>query len=147
MNCLILKRQPPTYNSWKGASIIKKDNYKKQLLEVLLKYNPSFTIIQGELYGTVYHFFNKDVKIDADNLSKPLWDFLKSILFEDDYQLKIRLAGSFNLVKNDFSVLDFSGLSGNLITDLLDAFDNDEHVIYIEYGKLDYSMFTFNLEQ
>ncbi|MES2329664.1 MAG: RusA family crossover junction endodeoxyribonuclease [Bacteroidota bacterium] len=147
MNCLILKRQPPTFNAWKKATVIKKDTYKAQLAEALETYNPSYNLLTDELYGKVYHFFNEDLKIDADNLSKPLWDSLKNILFNDDYQVKLRHAGSFNLQKNDITILNLSGLSGEVIIDLLDAFETEDHVLYVECGRLHYSMFTFNSER
>ena len=82
--------------------------------------------------------------LDTDNISKPVWDCLKGFLFDDDQQIKIRTAGSFDLANNDYNVLDFSGLDGAMVVDLLDAFDNEDHVIYIECGLFKNSMLTFN---
>lgn len=145
MNSFIIKRQPYTFNSWKGASTAKKNSYKSIIRNAFRLFNTDI-ILTEELYGTVYHFFNKNVNIDADNLSKPLWDCLTGFLFNDDGQVKIRIAGSFDLSKNDFNVLNFSGLSGEIITELLEAFDTEDHIVYIECGLLNYSMFKFNIE-
>ena len=145
MNSFIIKRQPYTFNSWKGASTAKKNSYKSIIRNAFRLFNTDI-ILTEELYGTVYHFFNKNVNIDADNLSNPLWDCLTGFLFNDDGQVKIRIAGSFDLSKNDFNVLNFSGLSGEIITELLEAFDTEDHIVYIECGLLNYSMFKFNIE-
>ena len=143
MHNFILKSRPLSYNSCKGT---KKTNYKSALQNSLTIYNPRHTILSGDLYATIYYFFNKNLNLDTDNLSKPVWDSLKGFLFEDDQQIKIRTAGSFDLTTGDYSVIDFSGLKGKLVTDLLDAFDNEDHIVYIECGKYNPSMFKFNIE-
>lgn len=79
-------------------------------------------------------------------MSKPVWDCLNGFLFNDDEQIKIRTAGSFDLTKGDYNVVDLSGLQGNLAVDLLDALDNEDHVVYVECGNFNPSMFKFNLE-
>lgn len=143
MNNFILKSRPLSYNSCRGT---KKANYKTALTTSLTSYNPSLSILSGELYATIYYFFNKNLDLDADNLSKPVWDCLNGVLFNDDKQIKIRTAGSFDLTTGDYSVIDMSGLQGNLVVDLLDAFDNEEHVVYVECGSYKPSMFKFNIE-
>lgn len=145
MNSFIIKRQPLTSNSWKNASETKKNNYKNLIQKSFRKFNKDKKL-KNELYGTVYHFYNKNLKIDADNLSKPLWDCLTGFLYDDDGQIKIRIAGSFDLSKNDFNILNFSGLSGEIITELLEAFETEDHIVYVECGLLDYSNFRFNIE-
>jgi Holliday junction resolvase RusA-like endonuclease len=145
MNSFIIKRQPYTFNSWKGASITKKSNYKTLIIKALQQFNKE-NKLKGELYGTVYYFHKKDVNIDADNLSKPLWDCLTGILFDDDNQVKLRTAGSFDLTKNDFNILNFSELPAEIIGELLESFDTELHTIYVECGQINYSMFKFNFE-
>lgn len=146
MNSFIIKRQPLTFNSWKKASATKKTNYKTLIQNAFRQFNIE-NKLTNELYGAVYHFYNKNVNIDADNLSKPLWDCLTGFLYDDDEQIKIRIAGSFDLSKNDLNVLNFSGLSGEIITELLEAFDAEEHIVYVECGILNYSNFKFNIEE
>ena len=143
MNNFILKSRPLSYNSCRGT---KKTNYKVALTNSLFSYNPSPSILSGDLYATIYYFFNKNLDLDADNLSKPVWDCLNGVLFNDDKQIKIRTAGSFDLTTGDYCVIDMSGLQGNLVVDLLDAFDNEEHIVYIECGNFKPSMFKFNIE-
>ncbi len=93
-----------------------------------------------DLYGTIFYLFKKDFGSDADNLSKPLWDCLSGFLFVDDNQLRLRIAGCFDLSRNDFNILNLSGLSGSVVTELLDAIDEEEHIVYVECGRLEYSM-------
>ena len=146
MHNFILKRQPKSYNSWKAASRTKKASYKTGIEDSFRQFHPTHALLTDDLYGIVYYFFKKDLNSDADNLSKPLWDCLTGFLFTDDNQVRIRTAGTFNLSKNDFNVLDFSGLSGEVVTELLEAFDSEEHVVYVECGRLNISMFKFNVE-
>lgn len=146
MNSFVIKRQPLTFNSWKKASATKKNNYKTLIQTAFRQFNTE-NILTNELYGAVYHFYNKNENIDADNLSKPLWDCLKGFLYNDDEQIKIRIAGSFDLSKNDFNILNFSGLSGDVIIELLESFDIEEHIVYVECGTLNYSNFKFNIEK
>jgi len=148
MHSFILKRQPKAYQgSGTFKSKLSKQNYIDALQTALTSYNVvANPYSDTELYGIVYYFFNKNSGTDADNISKPIWDCLKGILFEDDKLIKLRTAGAFDLTKNDLSVIDFSGVKGEVVADMLDAFDNDDHIVYIECGALDFSMFKFNLE-
>jgi len=147
MHNFVFSGHPPTYNSWKSKwSPARKAAYKMNIASCLSTYHPGITPSASDLYGVVYHFFNNEVRIDADNLSKPMWDTLNGVLFLDDYQVKLRVAGSFDLQKHDLTVLDLSKVGGQVIVDLLDAFDNEDHVIYVECGNLNFSHWKFNLE-
>jgi hypothetical protein len=69
---------------------------------------------------------------------------LEGFLFENDFQVKVRTAWSFDLTHNDFNILDFSGLRGEVAAELVEAFENEEHIVYVECGQLSTSMFKFN---
>lgn len=135
--------KPNSYNSNTGN---KKIRYKADIENSLRQYHPSCTIQNGEVYASIFYFFNKDKNLDTDNISKPIIDSLCGVLFNDDKQVKIRTAGSFNLSVGDFNLIDFSGLDGQLVADLVDAFFNEDHIIYIECGTFNHSMFNFNIE-
>jgi len=145
MHSFILKRQPKSFNSWRHASAAKKASYKTAIENSFRQFHPTHTTLTEDLYGTLYYFFKRDLDSDADNLSKPLWDCLTGFLFGDDKQVKLRIAGCFDLSKNDFNILDFTGIPGTVVAELLDAFDTEEHIVYVECGTLKYSMFKFNL--
>jgi hypothetical protein len=146
MYSFIIKRQPLSFNGWRKASTEKKRGYRK-IIEDSIKYaNPEYKITDDDLYGVLYYFFKKDLQSDVDNLSKPLWDNLKGLIFSDDNQIKLRIAGSYNLSKNGYSVLDFTGLTGGMVTELLDAFDSENHIMYVECGKFTQNLLKFNIE-
>lgn len=109
-------------------------------------YHPTYPIISGDVYATIYYFFNKNASLDTDNISKPILDSLCGVLFCDDRQVRVRTAGSFDLTVGDFNMIDFSGLDGTLVADLVDAFMNEEHIMYIECGSFSPTMFKFNIE-
>jgi Holliday junction resolvase RusA-like endonuclease len=147
MYSFVLKRQPKSYNGWNKASKMSKDNYKTAIEEAFQKLNQISDPLTDELYGVLYHFFRKDLQIDADNLSKPIWDCLTGFLYLDDSQVKLRIAGSFDLSKNNFSVLDIEALPKSISDELVEAFKNYDHIVYIECDLLNRSMFKFNSEK
>ncbi len=145
MLSFIIKRQPKAYQGAKTfKSKISKTNYEDQLGSSLEKFNPGCKLYdKQDLYGIVYYFFKKSTGTDADNISKPIWDCLTGRLFIDDKQVKLRTAGIIDLSKSDFNIIDFSGISGEIITELLEAFDSEDHIVYVECGILNYSMYKF----
>jgi hypothetical protein len=108
--------------------------------------NETNNVLPGDLYAIVYYFFNINLKLDADNLSKPIWDCLCGFLFNDDEQIKLRIAGSFDLTTEDYNVIDFTGLQGELLVEMLESFEHEDHIVYIEYGKIKPTMYKFNIE-
>lgn len=139
----VFKGRPQSYNNNTGAL---KSKYKAALEQSLWAYNAGLQLLHNDLYAVVYHFFYVDLCIDTDNLSKPVWDSLNGILYNDDKQIKVRIAGSFNLTAGDYNRMDFTGLQGKVVVDLLDALDNEDHVVYVECGNLGMKMYKFNLE-
>ena len=81
MNSFILKRPPYSFNSWKKATASQKLRYKTLLENAFAQFNAE-NKHETDLYGIVYHFYTKNENIDADNLSKPVWDCLTGFLFE-----------------------------------------------------------------
>lgn len=140
MYSFIVNTQPKSYNSKKTLS------YQLRFVSAFRENYPDHALLDKELYGLIYHFYRRDIGIDADNLSKPVWDGLKGIVFEDDKQIKMRIAGSFDLTANDFTVIDFSGLPGKDIGLLLEAIETEEHVLYVECGSFTMDMIRLNLE-
>lgn len=145
MHCFIFKRQPKSYNSWKKESTGGL-NYKSMIETSFTNYNGLHTMLVGDVYGAVYYFYKKDTGTDADNISKPIWDCLTKFLFDDDKQVKLRLAGCFDISKGDFSELDVTGLPGTLIVDLAEAIETEDFIVYVECGALKNSFYKFNIE-
>ncbi len=137
---LLLIRCPRSYNSWSE----KKKEREKIFYESEFKsVYPDSQPLQGELYGKVYYFHRKPTGLDADNISKPVWDCLGGLFYDDDKQVKLRTAGVFDFSNNRFHLLNVSGMDGRFLPALLDAIVTEDHVLYIECGPLDQTMFLF----
>lgn len=143
MRNFFIKRKPNSYNSNKGSKRIK---YKQILKEALETYYPIYDISSDKMYGLVYYFYKEDLDYDTDNISKPIWDSLAGELFADDKQIVYRTASSYNLLEEDFNVIDISGLDADKAVNLIEAIDNENHIIYVECGKFTPSMIKFNIE-
>lgn len=141
----LVKKKPQSYNSWKKTKT-KGQNYIAEIRKSLSHYNAAFTMLTGDLYGISYYFHSSTNQTDADNISKPIWDSLTGFLFDDDKQVKLRMAGKYDLSTNGFDLLDVTGVPGLVVADLVDAVSNDDHFLFIECGKLKPEMFKFNLQ-
>ena len=144
MHSFVFKRQPKSFNSG-FKSIAAKEIYKENVRASFLKYNAIETLYSEDLYGVVYYFYKINAGTDADNISKFFWDILKGVVFNDDHQVKLRIAGHIDISKGDFNVIDFSNLKGEMTAELIQAMENNDHVVYVECGKLNNSMYKFNL--
>lgn len=146
MHSFIFTRQPKSHNSG-FKSKLSRQLYLEELMISLSQFDTITAPFEDNLYGLVYHFYKKDEGIDADNISKPLWDILTGIMFIDDRQIKLRIAGSIDISSGDFSIFDFSNLRGEIIAELIEAFETKSHIVYVECGKLENFMYNFSLEQ
>lgn len=144
MHSFILKRQPKSHNKWKRSST-KGQSYVNNIRSAFSEFYENFTEQSGELYGIAYYFHNKITNTDADNISKPIWDSLSEFLYQDDKQVKLRIAGCFDLRKKDFEILDVSGVPGSVIAAFVEAIQNEDHIVYVECGSLNDNMYKFNL--
>lgn len=147
MYCFIVTHRPKSYNKWRKNPVGRQAYVDAIQNSFRINYS-DHELLSGELYGMVYHFYKKDLFQDADNISKPIWDSLISIVYSDDKQIKLRIAGSFDLTQKDFTELDFSNIPGNVISDFLTAIDNEtqDHFLYVECGELKSEFFQFNIE-
>lgn len=145
MHSFVFKRQPKSYNSG-FKSVLARTNYLDELENSIKQFNTLSATFSDDLYGIIYYFYKRNTGTDADNISKPLWDILKGILFKDDHQIKLRIAGSIDISAGDFSIIDVSNLRGEITAELVEAFETKDHIVYVECGLLDNSMYNFNLE-
>lgn len=88
------------------------------------------------LFANVYHFYNEDVQIDADNISKPTWDALSKVAFSDDKQIIIRSAASIDMRKSGLEV-DLDTIPSEIRFDFIDSIYSKPHTIFIEVGEVD----------
>ena len=120
------------------------ERFKRAIKEAFKSYYPSTELVSNDLYGVVYYFHKKHNQLDADNLSKPIWDALEGVLYEDDSIIKYRAAGIFDL--RGLEILDFTLMPEHVVHDFLERLDDSDHILYMEVGNLDYSLFKFGCE-
>lgn len=122
------------------------EHFKKVIRNAFKSYYPYTELLSNDLYGVVYYFHKKHNQLDADNLSKPIWDALEGILYEDDSIIKYRIAGIFDLRSSGLEILDITLMPEQVAGDFLARLDDSDHILYIEIGNLDYSLFKFGCE-
>jgi hypothetical protein len=107
--------------------------------------------LEGNLYGVVYFFHNVEGQNmpEADNISKPLWDALNKIVYQDDRNIILRIAGVFNLNIEPIDVIDLSQMPDLVLDDfseMIEENEREQRIIYVEIGKLNYNLFKFGYE-
>jgi Holliday junction resolvase RusA-like endonuclease len=121
--------------------------YKSEIINSFKKYNSVFEIQSNYLYGIAYYFHNKPTQLDADNLSKPIWDALENILYDDDKIIKIRYAGVYYLKQpKSISLINLTNMPKHIYDDFIDKIDSVNHLLYVEIGYLNYSLYKFGAE-
>jgi len=118
--------------------------YKQGILEAFKRYCGSDDPLTGDLYGVVYYFHNVPTRLDADNMSKPVWDALQKAAYRDDGAIKLRSAGIFDLRSEPIEILDLSDMPDSVWADFIKMIDKEKHILYVEVGSLDYRLFRFD---
>ena len=124
------------------------DSYKKAVVDAYRSYydagNP---LLSAELYGISYYFHRKPAQIDADNLSKPIWDALEAILYPNDRLITLRYSGVFYIGETGTIVLpDMRGIPNKVHDDFIEAIDMEDHIIYIEVGLAKTDLYRMGVE-
>ena len=122
--------------------------YKRAVVSAYRMYHKSdATLLEENLYGIAYYFHKRPTEMDADNLSKPIWDALETILYEDDRAIKIRYAGTFAISEPGAAmVLHLERMPEGLYHDFLQAIDAEDHIIYIEVGTANLDLYRIGVE-
>jgi hypothetical protein len=124
-----------------------KTAYYNGVVNAFHHYHRKAVPIRDSLYGCVYYFHRIKTQLDADNLSKPIWDALKNVAFIDDQQIRYRSAGLFNLQSEGIDELDLSNMPNNILIDFLKMIDKKENnILYVEFGKFDYNLIRFGCD-
>lgn len=94
-----------------------------------------------ELYARVYFFTSDGVNVDADNISKPIWDAVNGIAYVDDRKIVMRTAAVVDVNTHPFNTIDTSGMSGAVAADLIQGLtETNVKCLYIECGRFNESM-------
>lgn len=137
MPVFIYRGEPRSYNS-KGRKKYQED--LRQRFEALTEKPP---VRNDSLYGFVYYFHRTPTTIDADNLSKPVWDALKNQAYNDDGQITIRYAGKRLMSQVQALVVETKHFDDYSLDQFSEALENDDHVLYVEWDTFAPSLFKF----
>ncbi len=137
MLAFICLQKPLSYNAQK------KHRYEEVLRTAYSEYNSGASFADAPLYGCVYYFHTDPTNLDADNLSKPVWDALKGLSYLDDSLISLRHAGILKLKGEAFEPFDLSRLPDQIADRLIEVLGTEPHVLYVEIGQIEPEMFEF----
>jgi len=122
------------------------DKFQERIRESYKAYYDTDEQLDGLLYGTVYYFHNRNNQLDADNLSKPIWDALEGLAFTNDLLIQIRHAGVIDLRSTDMTAFDLSKMPDTVAESFIEMIGVEDHILYVEFGRLHQVMFSFGHE-
>ena len=138
MEVVIKGLVPLSYNSRNKA--VYQEFIRKAFLRRFRGTVPCFPATD-ELYARVYFFTSDGVTVDADNISKPIWDAVNGMVYVDDRMIVMRTAAVIDVNKHPFSTIDTSGISGSVAADLMQNLtETNVKCLFIECGRFDESM-------
>lgn len=138
MEIVIRGLVPLSYNSRNKAA------YQNQIRSAFLrKFRgavPTFPPNE-ELYARVYFFTSDGVNVDCDNISKPIWDAVNSLVYVDDRKIVMRTAAVVDVNLHPIGVIDASSIDSSVAVDLMQGLaDANVKCLYIECGVFKESM-------
>ena len=136
MEIVIKGLMPLSYNS---KNKIARAVYQKRILSAFQRrYSgavPRFPANQ-ELYAKVFFFTSDGVNVDADNISKPIWDAVNGVVYVDDRKIVMRTAAVIDVRTHPLNTIDTSGISGDVAANLIQNLtEKNVRCLYIECGK------------
>ena len=141
----VLPRKPLSYNAFRDAS--RKASYTSALRDSYLAAGGHPHAVTAPHYGIVYHLHRPDDPTDADNISKPVWDALRRVAYEDDALVELRIAGKLRIGRGLPATLNLTGVPRDALRRLtvLAGKQSTDHMLYVELGTLRSAMFAFGL--
>jgi hypothetical protein len=140
MKAFLSNQRPKSVNAKRTSS------FQERIRRSYREYCPGEELFKEALYGIVYYFHKRNNQLDADNLSKPIWDALEGIAFENDLQIRLRHAGVIDLRSTDMTTFDLSKMPDTVADSFIQMVGTEAHVLYVELGTLHHSMFGFGHE-
>jgi hypothetical protein len=121
--------------------------YKEGIRGAFRTYCPGAAVAaDAPFYAVVYYFHRVPSQQDADNISKPILDALEGLAYADDRLVKFRQAAMFDLLSDPLAELEISNLPGEVFSKFLEMLDTEEHILYVELGRLSFKQIRFGYE-
>ena len=138
--CFVTNQQPLSTN----AKL--KDTYQKRLIHEFEPYKKLFCDlpVYGDIYSKIVYIHTKSSGVDIDNISKPLVDAFKGIMYPDDNIINHRICSKINI--DDYESYEFQ--LDLLPTDVFEKLDElisnkSPHIVYFEIGLFSPKMIFF----
>lgn len=75
------------------------------------------------------------MNVDADNISKPIWDAVNGQVYQDDRKIVMRTAAVIDVNAHPFNSIDTTDMSGSVAADLIQNLtETNVKCLYIECG-------------
>ena len=124
---------PLSYNSKK------KDVYQKKIRSAFLrkfKGNVPKFPTGIELYAKAFFFTSDGVNVDTDNISKPIWDALNGLLYDDDCNIVLRMASVIDVERHPITTIDATTIDGDVAVELMQGLtDKNVKCLYLECSQ------------
>jgi hypothetical protein len=140
MTAFVCTARPRSVNA-KGTA-----TYQQLLRDAFAFFHEAHVPADEPKYGLAYYFHARPTELDADNLSKPIWDALEGLCYADDRSIRDRRSGTVDLRSNDFHAFNLSRLPDDVAAALINAIGAEDHILYVEFGALNDQMFAFGIE-
>lgn len=128
---LLLNEKPCSYNQKPRH----KEDFKRKIINCYQR-KYSDTLPSSDLYGTIVYLYKENKNLDADNISKPIWDSLNGVAYDDDNQIKIRTAINID-ISEEFIIFDMDGyIDTKIKIEILNSMLRNDHTLYIEAGTV-----------
>ena len=93
-------------------------------------------MLAGPLYSRVVWIHGVPVTGDVDNISKPIIDALKGVVYRDDFAVVKRSVERFEKADPALAIQP-GDTAGDLLGELIDFLAGDDpHLVYVEVGEL-----------
>jgi Holliday junction resolvase RusA-like endonuclease len=131
--------------------VTRMDNYRTILSTAFNARYPAHVPLTNLLYGKVFWIHRVGdgsfERRDADNFSKPLWDALNALVYNDDRQIRLRQTAKLQHGENNSLTVNVDDMEDVIYEDFLnfhlDAANTDNNWLYIELGEFNYSHVKF----
>ena len=138
MEIVIRGLVPLSYNSKNKTA------YQRRILSAFQrKYRGAVPMFPAheELYARIYFFTSDGVNVDSDNISKPIWDAVNNVVYDDDRKIVMRTAAVIDINLHPLTTIDTSSIDSDAAADLMQGLaESDVKCLYIECGKFKESM-------
>ncbi|MHB1682103.1 MAG: RusA family crossover junction endodeoxyribonuclease [Bacilli bacterium] len=141
ITAFLLAEAPRSFNAKK------KERYYQAIQNAYNSYVGALRSSINGFYIRIYYFSAFPLNIDADNISKPIVDALRTVAYTDDNEVVYRICAKIDLRMHKYDDIDVNGVPSDVAEPFVDAISSEEHLLYIEIGPFEPDMIQFGREE